>query len=171
MLWDEVFDWDMEKCYGNRVLKGLHSLTLYTPTEEENLNSTQLVMMNQIALYQDGPEPTIFEGSHVRIMFWDVKSGNNDDDNNESLAYSRTYRYQTSRLLLEKFQKGARHVRGVFGILALSATEFLVTETELFEGFSEVQFVSDVFYVKVQPGDTVDHCDSLMDCDDVKKIF
>lgn len=41
----------MEQCYGNRVLKGLHSLTLYEPKEGEQgglLTSTQLVMMNQV---------------------------------------------------------------------------------------------------------------------------
>lgn len=49
MLWDGVFNWDMEQCYGNRVLKGLHSLTLYEPLDEEGLNSTQLIMMNQVS--------------------------------------------------------------------------------------------------------------------------
>lgn len=166
MLWDEVFDWNMENCHGNRVLKGLHSLTLYEPREDEEfLNGTrQLFMMNQISLYQDGPEPTPFDGSHVRIMCWNVEG-----DCSNSVTYSRSYRYQTMSLQIDTFQKGARHVRGVFGILALSATEFLVTETELLEGFGVVQFISDVFYVKVESQyDTVDHCESLVDCDDVK---
>lgn len=175
MLWDEVFDWDMEKCYGNRVLKGLHSLTRYEPKEGESAKSTQLIMMNQIALYQDGPEPTVFEGSHVRIMFWDVGGTAEGGDGSDSqscstpVSYSRSYRYQTMSLQIDTFQKGARHVRGVFGIMAISATEFLVTETELLEGFGIVKFISDVFYVKIESeNDTVDHCDSLMDCDDVK---
>lgn len=78
----------------------------------------------------------------MRIMFWDVASSSrrcNDDvlaDGegggtpsaalSPSAKYSRSYRYQTSPLLIDTFQKGARHVRGVFGLLALSATEFLV---------------------------------------------
>lgn len=177
MLWDNVFDWDMQKCYGTRPGKGLHSLAVYEPTEDENLDHTQLITMNQVSLYQDGPEPNRFKGSHVRIMFWDV--GKPDDDNDQesssnnggaprcskSVTYSRSYRYETSRKQITAFQKGADHSSGVLEFLALSATEFLITESEAFEGFGKKEFLSDVFYVKVEAGDTVDHCDSLMDCD------
>lgn len=151
-------------------MKGLHSLTLLEASEENEVDTTQLIMMNQLALYQDGPEPTIFEGSHIRIMFWDVVSSNDGDNQSctQHVKYSRSYRYQTSRMIIDTFQKGARHVRGVFGVLAISSTEFLITETELLEGFGIVKFISDVFYVKIDSAnDTVDHCDSLVDCEEI----
>ncbi len=167
MLWDGKFNWDPWKCYGTRVLKGLHAMTLYdlNNTANDDAVTHQLIMMSQTALYQDGPEPTIFDGSHMRIMYWDVKS-HSDASCSVSISYSRSYRYETSRLLIDTFQKGARHVRGVFGILAITPTEFLVTETELLEGVGIAKFISDVFYVKIESTeDTVDHCSSLLDSD------
>lgn len=84
------------------------------------------------------------------------------------MQYSRAYRYETSRLLLDTFQKeGASNGRGVFGILAISRTELLVTESEGVEGVGIDEFIADVFYVTFEEGDTVDHCMSLLDdeCD------
>ena len=43
----------------------MHDLTLLEPSQDDTINNTQLISMNQIALYQDGPEPVIFEGSHI----------------------------------------------------------------------------------------------------------
>jgi hypothetical protein len=168
MLWDGEYNWDPWKCYGNRVLKGLHSLAILEEPKESEERS-QLIMIPQLALYQDGPEPTIFDGSQVRIMFWDII----DDGQNcaTDVQYSRSYKYETSRMTIETFQKGARHVLGVFGVLAISRTELLITETELLEGLGIVQFISDVFYVKFDEGDTVDNCTSLMDTECADRPF
>jgi len=227
MYWDGVFHWDPMKCYGTRVYKGLHDLTVWEVGRADYLrpeggvvdddvggddgdgddgddgddddgddssvsnigerrrlddlddaavvhdNTTQLITINQCALYQDGGEPNLFDGSHLRIMFWDVHPKNNandaDDANNDcqpSIEYSRSYRYQTARLQISTLQKGAVHTHAVFGVLAISPLELLVAEVEFLEGFGIEQYVSDVFYVKYDsPADTVDHCPSLLDCD------
>lgn len=162
---DGAYQWDPLKCYGNRVLKGLHSLTLLEPPEGDLQTPSQLIMAPQLALYQDGAEPTLFEGSHIRIMYWNVL--NNGGNCSTDVQYSRSYRYETTPMGIETFEKGARHVRGVFGILAVSSTELLVTETEILEGFGVNQFIADVFYIKFNESDTVDHCPTLMECDDV----
>mmetsp|Transcript_6881 Transcript_6881/g.15208 ORF Transcript_6881/g.15208 Transcript_6881/m.15208 type:complete len:1147 (+) Transcript_6881:201-3641(+) len=183
MLWDGVFHWDPMQCYGTRVYQGLHDLSVVAVPAATGAASTAssneadhediehyLVGMNQIALYQDGGLPTVFEGSHVRLLFWKVHSV--DDPNNpngchQSITYSHAYRYQTSRLIIDPYQKGGRHVRAAFGFLALSPTEFLVAETEFMEAVGTEEYISDVFYIQVDPGDTVDHCESLVDCNDV----
>lgn len=51
--------------------------------------------------------------------------------------------------------------------LAHVVCSHILAETELLEGFGIVKFISDIFYVKVNFNDTVDHCDSLADCADV----
>lgn len=162
MLWDGQYNWDPRKCYGNRVLKGLHSLTLLeaTPGSEEK---SQVIMTPQLALYQDGPEPTIFDGSQARIMFWDVIEDENDEMCSTGVQYSRSYKYETSRMVIETFQKGARHVGGIFGVLAISRTELLIAENEFLEALGFVQFISDVFYVKFDEDHNIDDCKSLLD--------
>ena len=83
-------------------------------------------------------------------------------------TYLQSYRYETRRLQIDTYQKGARHLQVVFGMLTLSSTKFLITETELLEGFGIVKFVSDVYYVKIESeNDTVNHCDLLMDYEDI----
>lgn len=162
MLWDGKYHYDPMKCYGNRVQKGLHVLSYL---ESSNLTSTpsQLIMIPQFALYQDGPEPTIFQGSQTRILFWDII----DDGSScpTEVQYSHSFRYETSRKEIEVFQKGAHHVKGVFAALAISPTELLVSDTEFFEGFGRNEYLSDVFYVRYDENATVDHCASLADCD------
>jgi len=190
MYWDGVFDWDPMKCYGTRVYKGLHDLTVWEVGRADYLkpeggdtgsdgsessgsdiskrrrldddativhdNTTQLITINQCALYQDGGEPNLFDGSHLRIMFWDVRpeyaNGADDDDScRPSIDYSRSYRYQTARLQISTLQKGAVHTHAVFGVLAISPLELLVAEVEFLEGFGVEEYVSDVFYVKYAP--------------------
>jgi len=165
LMWDGTYDWDPRRCHGTRVWKGLHDLG-FLPADKDNDVPASL------ATYQDGPEPTMFEGSHVRIMLWDVTTSMEPKEGggcSSSLEYSRTYRYRTAPLQITTFQKGARHLRAIMAMLAVSPTEFIVAETEILEGFGITKFVSDVFYVKINStDDTVDHCDSLMDCDGVE---
>lgn len=168
LTWSGQYHWDARKCYGTRVYKGLHDLTIVHSTDEYGNKKIQLISINQIALYQDGQEPTLFDGSHIRIMVFDVETKEAEEGSgcSTSVTYSHSYRYQTSRLLFDPYQKGAKQIRGVFGLLAISPTEFLVTETEYIEGIGATQFISDIFYIKVNHStDTVDHCESLVDCD------
>ena len=157
MLWDGVYNYDPMKCYGNRVMKGLHALSYF---ESPNPSvASQLVLVPQFALYQDGPESSSFDGSQTRILFWDTAK----EECTSDVKYSHSFRYETSRKEIQ--MKGAHHVKGIFAALPISSTELLVSETEFYEGFGKHEHFSDVFYVTYEAGDTVDHCDSLMNCD------
>ena len=163
MLWDGEYHYDPTKCYGNRVQKGLQALS-YLKSSNPTSSLSQLIMVPQFALYQDGPEPTIFQGSQTRVMFWDIV----DDGSScpTEVKYSHSFRYETSRKEMERFQKGAHHVKGVFAALAISPTELLVSDTEFFEGFGKNEYMADVFFVRYDENATVDHCASLTtDCD------
>eukprot|EP00984_Skeletonema_dohrnii_P027963 scaffold17726_cov135-Skeletonema_dohrnii-CCMP3373.AAC.4 len=162
MLWDGEYHYDPMKCYGNRVQKGLHALS-YLKSSNLTSSPSQLIMVPQFALYQDGPEPTIFQGSQTRVMFWDIV----DDGSScpTEVKYSHSFRYETSRKEMGRFQKGAHHVKGVFAALAISPTELLISDTEFFEGFGKNEYMADVFFVRYDENATVDHCASLTDCD------
>ena len=92
----------------------MHDLTLLEPSQKDTINNTQLILMNQIALYQDGPEPTIFEGSHIQIMSWDVAKAKDESEDDcgciTLTTYLQSYRYETRRLQIDTYQKGARHL-------------------------------------------------------------
>lgn len=104
----------------------------------------------------------MFEGSQTRVLYWNVL---NSTCSNNQVEYSHSFRYETGRKEIQQFQKGAHHVKGVFAALALAPNELLVSDTEFFEGFGRYEYLTDVFYVKYDDDATVDHCDSLTDCD------
>ena len=82
-------------------------------------------------------------------------------------SFLKSYRYDTSQLTLNSYQKGARHFNALFGILALNTTAILVAECEDLFGFSTAghQVVNRIFYVELDPNKIVDHCASLLACD------
>mmetsp|Transcript_60775 Transcript_60775/g.100949 ORF Transcript_60775/g.100949 Transcript_60775/m.100949 type:complete len:1477 (-) Transcript_60775:181-4611(-) len=166
MLWDGHFDWDPNKCHGNRPLKGLHSIArTLDETSTPNTRGSTVVMATQASLYQDGGVPTDFAGSRVRLLFWQVTEPHSSLA--PTLQYSHSHRYDVGHRVLDTFQKGARHVRGMFAMLALNAegTELLIGETELLESFSEDKWQSEIYYVVLNRSTTVDHCYRLTECD------
>ena len=158
--WDKKYDWDRTKCVGDRPFQGFHGLTIF--------NNTMVVGV-QSAFYQDGNFATEFQGSSTRILIYDLTAKDlNDDDSVPTTAkFLKTLRYDTSQLTLASFQKGARHFNALFGIVALGKDSFLVAECEDFYGFgkSNRKVMNRIFYVEINPEDTVDHCESLSSCD------
>jgi len=63
LVWDEVYNWDPSKCYGTRVLQGMHALTLLEELAEDSGRASQLISASQSALYQDGATPIILDGN------------------------------------------------------------------------------------------------------------
>ena len=119
----------------------------------------------QSSLYQDGPTPTEFQGSATRILLYGLSNRNSLASS--TAHYLKSYRYDTSQLSLNSYQKGARHFNALFGILALNTTSILVAECEDLFGFSTAghQVVNRIFYVELDPNKTVDHCALLLACD------
>ena len=94
-------------------------------------------------------------------------NSNADDYSSSTENFIKSYRCDTSQITLSSLQKGARHFHALFDILALDETSLLMAECEDLFGFGNTghEVVYSIFYVEVDPVNTVDHCASLLDCD------
>lgn len=162
--WDQHHDWDGTKCLGDRPFQGLHALTI-TPSSEEGKYDDLMYVGIQSALYQDGPTPNDFQGSATRILVYGLDY--NNSLSSSTAKFLKSYRYDTSQLTLESYQKGARHFNALFSILAINETSLIVGECEDFFGFAIEghKVVNRLFYVELDEKKTVDHCASLLECD------
>ena len=68
MQWDQRYDWDWSQCTGTRVFQGLHALSIFTNDD----GGYTLLTANQAALFQDGGTPNDWDGSHVRLLAFDI---------------------------------------------------------------------------------------------------
>ena len=158
MQWDQRYDWDWSQCTGTRVFQGLHALSIFANDD----GGYTLLTANQAALFQDGGTPNDWDGSHVRLLAFDI------DESSGAATYSHAYRYGTSERKLTPFEKGARHFTALSALLVLDGTNgttVLVAETEDYVGFTQRDHVNRIFRVHFGPSDAVDHCESLLSCD------
>lgn len=160
--WDFEYDWESTMCVGDRPFQGFHALATFPSSDSEY--EYMMAVASQTALFQDGSSPTEFAGSATRILMYGIK----DSIQNEATAtYLKSLRYDTSRLTLTSYQKGARHFNGLSGIIALNETSFLVAELEDLTGFGTIgqKTVNRIFFIDLDFENSVDHCQSLLSCD------
>lgn len=101
----QVYDWDSKMCRGDRPFQGLHAISIVPTTEQANASAPYTMVVGiQAALYQDGPTPTTFDGSATRILMYDL--GEETATDRQTATFSRSFRYDTSRLTIDEFQKG-----------------------------------------------------------------
>ena len=161
--WDQNYDWDATKCVGDRPFQGFHAVTITPSIKGEKYDDLMFVGI-QSALYQDGPTPSDFQGSATRILVYGLDY--NNSLSSSTAKFLKSYRYDTSQLTLESYQKGARHFNALFSILAINETSIIVAECEDLFGFAIEghKVVNRIFYVELDPEKTVDHCTSLLEC-------
>ena len=164
--WDMDYQWDSSMCVGSRPFQGLHALSI-VPSSNQDYDAVMFAAF-QSAFYQDGSAPTDFSESATRVLMYGLKTLKEGDDRVSSTStYLKSFRYDTSRLTVESYQKSASHFNGLFAILALDEASLLVVECEDLTGVGKVRqkITNRIFYVKFNNSKTVDHCSSLLDCD------
>ena len=115
--WDGVYDWEASQCRGTRNLQGLHGGGM-TPDRHV------AALMTQTSLYQDSNLATRSTPASVRIFVYAVKQ--ND------LHPLHQLRYDTELKTISSSVRGEQHFVGVFGMIPISETEFIVAEHEVY---------------------------------------
>jgi len=165
-LWDMEYDWESTHCVGDKPFSGMHALSI-VPSSDPAYDNVMFAAF-QSSLYQDGSSPTDFGGSATRVHVYGLNSLNEEDERTSStITYLKSFRYDTSRLTLKSYQKGASHFNALFGILAFNETSLLVAECEDLTSVGRMgqRIVNRIFYVELNGNETVDHCISLLNCD------
>jgi hypothetical protein len=154
------------QCVGNRPFQGAHALSI-VPSTDPNYDY-KLYVGFQSALFQDGAPPREFSSSSTRMLVFGINAYDSVNERTEPTStFLKTHRYDTSALTIKSYQKGARHFNALFGMLALDESRFLMLECEDFYGFGKNQqkIINRIFYVEIDPNDTIDHCSTLInDC-------
>ena len=104
-----------------------------------------------------------FSTSATRVLVYGIKY---DSNSTNTATYVKSLRYDTSQLTIQSYQKGARHFNALFGMVALNESGFLVAETEDFYGFGSNNghiVINRIFYVEMDPTQSVDQCQSLQE--------
>ena len=108
-----------------------------------------------------------FSSSATRMLVFGINMYTSiDERTNPTATFVKSFRYDTSQLTIQSYQKGARHFNALMGMLTLDESSFLIAESEDFYGFGKNQqrIINRIFYVEIDPSVTVDHCSTLLVC-------
>ena len=102
VYWDLEYDWQATSCVGERPFAGLHALSIVSSYREDY--SYIMFAAFQTALYQDGNSPNEFSEGATRVLMYGLTPSKEGDRKMKTASYIKSFRYDTSKLSLNKNQ-------------------------------------------------------------------